>query len=194
IRLHHRTYDHEVLGPYRGQASPIAARDGKWEVHINPHDARRIWIRLPELGLTEIPWIHRDHAHHPFDERTWQYLRTTVIHHTDADIHEANLAEALDQLMRRVRAGHATRTEQHLLARGTPTRIPPPARSARERREQDPGDTVPGKGEDSLDELDDGPDESPLPAWDADEDDPDSPAPPYTGYGLYDAQEEALKW
>ncbi|GCE02648.1 transposase [Embleya hyalina] len=30
--------------------------------------------------------------------------------------------------------------------------------------------------------------------WDTDETDPDSPAPPYTGYGLYDAHEEALKW
>jgi hypothetical protein len=63
-----------------------------------------------------------------------------------------------------------------------------------ERREQDPGDTVPGQGEESLDQLDDRPDESPLPGWDAGEDEPDSPAPPYPGYGLYDAQEEALKW
>jgi len=56
-----------------------------------------------------------------------------------------------------------------------------------EGREQDLGGTVPGTREDSLDE-------SPPRGWGADETDPDSPAPPYTGYGLYDAHEEALKW
>ncbi|MGW1997895.1 hypothetical protein [Embleya sp. NPDC001921] len=98
-------------------------------------------------------------------------------HHTDSDNHEANLAEALDQLMCRAR------TEQHLLARGTPTRIPPPARSVREGREQDLCDSVPGKGEESLDELDDGLDESPPAGSDAGEDDPDSPTRRTQGTG-----------
>ncbi|MEU8436275.1 hypothetical protein AB0F18_25905 [Streptomyces sp. NPDC029216] len=39
IRLHHRTYDHDLLAPYRGRPSPITARGGKREVHHNPHDA-----------------------------------------------------------------------------------------------------------------------------------------------------------
>jgi len=64
----------------------------------------------------------------------------------------------------------------------------------REGRGQELGGTVPGTDEDSLDELDDGLDESPLPGPDADETEPGSPAPPYTGYGLYDTHEEALKW
>ncbi|WP_406291364.1 hypothetical protein [Embleya sp. NBC_00896] len=194
IRIDHRTYDHEVLGPLRGQSSGIATRGGKWEVHHNPHDGRQVWIRLPDGELTEIPWIHRDHTHHPFDDRTWRYVRATAGRHNDADIHEANLAEALDQLMRRARTGQATRIEHNLLARGTPTRIPPPTRSGHEGREQDLGDAVPGTGEDGLDELDDGPDESPPRGWDTDEADPGSPALRYTGYGLYDAHEEALKW
>jgi len=56
-----------------------------------------------------------------------------------------------------------------------------------EGRGQDLGGTVPETGEDSLDE-------SPLPGPDADEDEAGYPAPPYTGYELYDADEEALKW
>ncbi|MCF2532261.1 DDE-type integrase/transposase/recombinase [Yinghuangia sp. KLBMP8922] len=124
IRLHHRTYDHDLLAPYRGQASPVTARGGKWEVHTNPHDARQIWVRLPGCGLTEIPWIHRDHAHHPFSERVWEHLRTTAtgtgtgtgtgaLHgaggdHTHSDRVEADLADALDHLVRRARTGHAT--------------------------------------------------------------------------------------
>ncbi|OKJ34994.1 hypothetical protein [Streptomyces sp. CB01580] len=30
IRLPHRTYDCDLLGPYRGQDSDVVARDGKW--------------------------------------------------------------------------------------------------------------------------------------------------------------------
>ncbi|WP_331767843.1 hypothetical protein [Embleya sp. NBC_00896] len=153
-----------------------------------------MWIRLPDGESTQIPRLHRDHAHHPFDKPTRRYLRATVIPHTDADIHEANLAQALDRLMCRARTGGATRTEQRLLARSTPTRIPPPARSVHEGREQDLGDSAPGKGEESLDELDDGLNESRPAGSDTDEDELDSPAPPYTGYELYDAHEEALKW
>ncbi len=72
IRVHHRTYDCDLLGPYRGQESEVAARGGKWEVRINPHDVRQIWVRLPDGQLAEIPWIHRDHAHRPFNDRTWR--------------------------------------------------------------------------------------------------------------------------
>ncbi|MEU0940804.1 hypothetical protein [Embleya sp. NPDC005971] len=194
IRIDHRTYDHEDLGPLRGQSSGIVARGGKWEVHHNPHDGRQVWIRLPDGALTQIPWIHRDHTHRRFDERTRQYLRATAERHDDTHIHEANLAEALDQLMRGAHGGHVTRVEHAVVARGTPARTPPPTRSAHEGREQDLGDVLPGPGEDSLDELDDGLDESSLPGSDTGEDDPDSPVPPYPAYGLHDAHEEALKW
>lgn len=70
IRINYRTYDHPCLGPHRGQPSPVASRDGKWEVHLNPHDVRQVWIRLPDGRLHEIPWIHRDHVHRPFNETT----------------------------------------------------------------------------------------------------------------------------
>ncbi|MFK0256637.1 Mu transposase C-terminal domain-containing protein [Streptomyces sp. NPDC090445] len=70
IRIHHRTYDADFLAPYRGQPSPVTGRGGKWEIHYNPHDVRQIWVRLPDGALTEIPWIHRDHVHQPFNDHT----------------------------------------------------------------------------------------------------------------------------
>ncbi|MFD3456997.1 Mu transposase C-terminal domain-containing protein [Streptomyces sp. NPDC058691] len=220
IRLHHRTYDHDLLGPYRGQPSPVTARGGKWEVRTNPHDARQIWIRLPEGDLAEIPWIHRDHAHHPFNERTWQYIRTTVTHHADPDQHEADLADALDQLMRRARTHDATRTEQRLLTRATPPRTPPPRpghptdpKSPKNAAtspappnafpaattahpgvpDLDAGRTGPPAGTDSIDDLDDTPDDEHDTALDTEDDEAGSPTLPYTGLGLYDAHAEALK-
>ncbi|WP_311736968.1 hypothetical protein [Streptomyces sp. Ag109_G2-6] len=189
IRLQHRTYDHDLLAPYRGQPSPITARGGKYEVHHNPNDARQIWLRLPNGTLAEIPWIHRDHTHHPFNERTWQHVRAQAIRHPDPDQHEADLADALDQLMRRAHDGHATRTEHRLLGRATlplPTVVSVPASAGHSGEETATGPTGATTGADSLDALDDTPEET--------EDESGSPARPYTGLGLYDAHQEALTW
>ncbi|MFC9285088.1 transposase, partial [Streptomyces collinus] len=185
-----------LLGPYRGQPSPITSRGGKWEVHTNPHDVRQIWLRLPDGELAEVPWIHRAHVHRPFNEQTWQYIRTTLTHHTDPDSREADLADALDQLMRRARTGHATKAEHRLITRTTPARTPLPPRAAPGRTEQEPPtpSPAPAANTDSLDHLDDTPDEPHLLDQDAEEGDASLPAIPYTGLGLYDAQAEALKW
>ncbi|MFF9476941.1 Mu transposase C-terminal domain-containing protein [Streptomyces roseolus] len=181
ITIHHRTYDADLLAPHRGQASPVASRGGKWEIHYNPHDVRQIWVRLPDGELTEIPWIHRDHVHRPFDERTWQHIRTQAIdgNHGDAEQYEAGLADALDQLMRRVHSGHATKTEQALLARTAHSPLPtaPDRNHDTEAPADSPAQQDAEGNEDSIDDLDDH--VSPAPA---------------TGFGLYNAHEEAATW
>ncbi|WP_369780698.1 Mu transposase C-terminal domain-containing protein [Streptomyces sp. R33] len=194
IRLHHRTYDHDLLAPYRGRPSPVTARGGKWEVHHNPHDVRQIWLRLTDGTLTEIPWIHSDHAHHPFNERTWQHIRAQAVRYPDPDQHEADLADALDQLMRRAGDGRATRAEHRLLGRATRplpavASVPAPARLRGQETAISQTGTDPDG--DSLDDLDDAPEE---PFDDEPEHEPSSPAHPYSGLGLYDAHAEALRW
>ncbi|KDQ71452.1 Mu transposase C-terminal domain-containing protein [Streptomyces sp. NTK 937] len=181
IRIHHRTYDADLLAPHRGQASSVAGRGGKWEIHYNPHDVRQIWVRLPDGELTEIPWIHRDHVHRPFDERTWQHIRTLTLHgnHGDTEQYEADLADGLDQLMRRVHSGHATRTEQALLARTAHVPLPTARRPGHDT--EAPADSPEQLDDDSIDDLDDLPDDDFSPA-------------PAAGFGLYDAYEEADKW
>ncbi|MEV6750520.1 Mu transposase C-terminal domain-containing protein [Streptomyces sp. NPDC051080] len=185
ITIHHRTYDADLLAPHRGQASPVAGRGGKWEIHYNPHDVRQIWIRLPDGELTEIPWIHRDHVHRPFDERTWQHIRTQAVdgNHGDAEQYEASLADALDQLMRRVHSGHATKTEQALMARTA--HIPLPTARHTDHGTEAPADSPAQQGaegnDDSIDDLDDLPDDDVSPAQ-------------ATGFGLYNAHEEAATW
>ncbi|MET8479227.1 Mu transposase C-terminal domain-containing protein [Streptomyces clavifer] len=182
ITIHHRTYDADLLAPHRSQASPVAGRGGKWEIHYNPHDVRQIWVRLPDGELTEIPWIHRDHVHRPFDERTWQHIRTQAVdgNHSDTEQHEASLADSLDQLMRRVHSGHVTTTEQALLARTA--HLPLPTARDGDHHTETPADSPAQLDEDdSIDDLDDLPDDDFRPA----------PAP---GFGLYDAHEEAATW
>lgn len=104
IRLDYRTYNHPVLDPHRSQRSPVVARVGKWEVHHNPHDARQIFVRLTDGQLHEIPWIHRDHVRQPFNDQTWRHIQTEVEQRGDRETHEADLADALDQLLRRTRS------------------------------------------------------------------------------------------
>ncbi|MDX3588936.1 DDE-type integrase/transposase/recombinase [Streptomyces europaeiscabiei] len=181
IRIHHRTYDADLLAPYRGQPSSHTGRGGKWEIHYNPHDVRQIWIRLPDGRLTEIGWIHRDHVHQPFNDHTWQHIRTLALHdnYGDAEQYEADLADALDQLMRRVHSGHATKTEQAIIARTTAIPLPT-ARHPDHDTGQSADDPAHWDEDDSIDDLDDLPDDDTLTAA--------------TGFGLYDAHEEADKW
>ncbi|WP_406224239.1 Mu transposase C-terminal domain-containing protein [Streptomyces canus] len=189
IRIHHRTYDADLLAPYRGQPSPHTGRKGKWEIHYNPHDVRQIWVRLPDGHLTEIGWIHRDHVHQPFNDRTWQHIRTLTAHGNsgDADRHEADLADALDQLMRRVHHGHATQSEQALMARTAHTPLPAARRP--------PHDSGPHADHPAQWDQDDSIDDPDQPDDDLDDlpDDDTRPAAS-TGFGLYDAYEEADKW
>lgn len=112
IRIDHRTYDDAVLNEHRGQSSGIPLRGGKWEVHHNPHDLRQVWVRLPDGGLVEVPWIHRDHVHEPFGEQAWKLVKAAVDQRAGREQHEASLADSLDQLLRRARttspAGRST--------------------------------------------------------------------------------------
>ncbi|MFJ7898743.1 transposase [Streptomyces anthocyanicus] len=102
IRINYRTYDHVILNEHRGRPSPTGP-GGKWEVHLNPHDVRQIYLRLPDGHLHEIPWIHRDHVHAPMSETTWRHLRTTLEQRAEREAHEAALAEAADQILRQAR-------------------------------------------------------------------------------------------
>jgi hypothetical protein len=81
----------------------VVARQGKWEVHHNPHDGRQVWIRLPGGEFAEVPWIHRDHVNVPFDVHAWRHVRESVERRGDRERHEADLAGALAALLREVR-------------------------------------------------------------------------------------------
>lgn len=45
IRINNRTYDAPELGPMRRQVSGVVAKRGLWEVHRDPYDVSRVWVR-----------------------------------------------------------------------------------------------------------------------------------------------------
>jgi transposase InsO family protein len=195
IRLDYRTYNHDILDPHRGQRSPVTARDGKWEVHHNPHDARQIFVRLTDGQLHEIPWIHRDHAHQPFNDAIWRHLQAEVEQRGDRDQHEADLADVLDQLLRCTRspAGTEQKTRRRRTPRSGSTAAQLPDLPG-QRRPLD-AETAPALAPDWSESLDD------LISVDAaaetDKCEPEGtgvpPAEP-GGYGLWDAEAEAEQW
>ena len=186
IRIHHRTYDHTLLNEHRGRPCPTGA-DGKWEVHLNPHDVRQIYIRLPDGQLHEIPWIHRDHVHAPVSETTWRHLRSRPRPGAaTARQHEAALAEAADQLLRRSpapctstaagpRRRHAPGTTGHP-AQARPAHDSPTAQRHRRPRTA----STPSEAHAHDDRR-----VRPM---------SEEPSPPATGFALYDAYEEAEHW
>jgi transposase InsO family protein len=188
IRINHRTYDHTLLNEHRGRPSPTGA-GGKWEVHLNPHDVRQIYIRLPDGHLHEIPWIHRDHVHAPMSETTWRHIRTALNRRGDREAHEAALAQAADQVLRRARPTTAAQTAPPKTTPGTHT-----ARAAPQAAGDRPAvSRYEAEAEDSLDAL-----EARAQAEARDDGGADEPGAhplPVTGaLALYDADQEAELW
>jgi transposase InsO family protein len=100
IRFDYRTYDGACLNGHRGQDSGVRSRNGLWEVHYNPYDPVRIWVRLPE-GFREVAWIHATSVGLPFTHHVWEHLCKVVERTGSREEHEAELALALDRFLKR---------------------------------------------------------------------------------------------
>ncbi|MEU1600229.1 transposase [Streptomyces sp. NPDC005708] len=76
IRLGHRTYDNAELTPFRRQPSGAGVDGRGWEVHYDPYDISRIWVRNHHEGgwITAI-WRHLRTAPIPMGELAWDHAR-----------------------------------------------------------------------------------------------------------------------
>lgn len=62
--------------PYRRKASPVAAMRGRWEVHYDPYDLSRVWVRdQADGGWITVPWTQLPMVAAPFADFTWRYAR-----------------------------------------------------------------------------------------------------------------------
>ncbi|WP_326816176.1 transposase [Streptomyces sp. NBC_01762] len=116
IRFGYRTYDHPGLNPCRRRRSARADKNGRWEVHHNPYDPNRVWVRLPE-GWLEVPWVHAEAVRRPFTAFTWDHVRRTVERRAGREEHEAAIAQALDALLQRASQGLGSKRERTVAAR-----------------------------------------------------------------------------
>jgi putative transposase len=60
----------------RRQDSGVAARKHLWEVHHDPYDVTRIWVRNHwGQGWITVPWRHLGSVPVPFGELAWNHAR-----------------------------------------------------------------------------------------------------------------------
>jgi hypothetical protein len=74
IKVNHRTYDGPELDGLRRQRSGVAARKDLWEVHRDPYDISRIWVRNHhDGGWITLFWKHLRSVPAPFGELAWDH-------------------------------------------------------------------------------------------------------------------------
>lgn len=76
VKISHRVYDDENLNEFRRQRSGVKARGDLWEVHRDPYDVSRIWVRNHwGEGWITVFWKHLCRAPAPFGDMAWDHAR-----------------------------------------------------------------------------------------------------------------------
>ena len=138
VKIAHRTYDCKALNGYRRQHSGVADRNGRWEVHYDPYDVTRIWVRdHPGGGWITVPWTHLKSTPAPFGEQAWTQAQQVLARRGADPATEAQIAGAVTALLDRAeqgpdrgtRTGHTTR-DRRVAARTRATTDPTWPRAA----------------------------------------------------------------
>lgn len=109
IRLGRRTYDGAALNPYRRQSSGVTDKRGLWEVHHDPYDISRVWVRNHhDSGWLQATWTHLRTGPVPFAETTWTHTRALLAARGNDPATEAEIAAAAAALLDRAEAGPTT--------------------------------------------------------------------------------------
>ena len=103
IKISHRSYDCEELNPLRMQPSGVATQKNLWEVHHDPYDVSRIFVRGPGGWIT-CYWRHLDRVPVPFGELAWDHARRQLAANGHAAT-EQQIADAVAALLRRAYQG-----------------------------------------------------------------------------------------
>lgn len=103
VKIKHRTYDDQALNLLRQQRSGVKDRKDLWEIHYDPYDVSRVWVRDHwNGGWITLFWkqLHRVAA--PFGELAWDHTRRAL-----PGASEEQLADAVADLLRRAHQGPA---------------------------------------------------------------------------------------
>jgi hypothetical protein len=127
IRIDYRTYNSGELGPYRRMASGVAGKGTRWEVHFDPYDVSRVWVRnhhAEDGAWITVPWTHQSMVAQPFADFTWRHARKIAAERGVDDTNETAVAAVLGALLRRAGQGPESR---RALARHRAMAALPPA-------------------------------------------------------------------
>jgi hypothetical protein len=173
IRINYRTYDAEALNPLRRQPSGITEKKDLWEIHHDPYDVSRVWVRDHRGGgwITAF-WKHLHRAPIPFGELAWDHTRTGLPKAT-----EEELADAVTALLHR--AHHGPADDAHRASSKRDRRVAAATRATSPATPEKPAPTGPG----------------PTPASDIEPEasDEDEPLAKVIPLGIFDPFTEALR-
>lgn len=102
ITIKRRTYDSPALAHLRRQPSGVKEKKGLWEVHHDPYDVSRIWVRDHHSGhgWIEATWKHLHRVPVPFGELAWDHAAQSLPKATETEI-----ADAVAALLAKAHAG-----------------------------------------------------------------------------------------
>ncbi len=104
IKISHRTYDAGELNPIRQQKSGVTARKGQWEVHHDPYDVSKVFVRGRDGWIT-CPWKYLEKVPAPFGELAWDHVSGRLAAQGQDNPTELERALAVDNLLRRAYHG-----------------------------------------------------------------------------------------
>ena len=145
--IDYRTYDCPELGPCRRKASPVAAMRGRWEVHYDPYDLSRVWVRdHAGGGWITVPWTQLPMVAAPFADFTWRYARQILAARGGDDTSQTAVARVLADLLHRAGDGPPDRVIARTSAAAASSRLPelpgPDGDSAPGSRDEDEADSA----------------------------------------------------
>jgi hypothetical protein len=105
IKVNHRVYDDAALNPFRRQRSGVADKKHLWEVHHDPYDVSRIWVRNHwEGGWITVFWRHLSTVPAPFGDLAWNHARDQLAA-AGKEPTEEEVAKAVAALLERASQG-----------------------------------------------------------------------------------------
>jgi hypothetical protein len=114
IKIDNRKYDCKALSRYRRQHSGITAKKGLWEVHHDPYDVSRIWVRdHHQGGWITVPWTHLKSAPVPFGEQAWDHGRRVLAERGNRSPTEAEITQAVNELLTKAERGPTSPRPRH---------------------------------------------------------------------------------
>ncbi|GAA2232106.1 DDE-type integrase/transposase/recombinase [Promicromonospora sukumoe] len=130
VKIDHRVYDAPELNPLRGQRSGVSAFNDLWEVHYDPYDITRVWLRnhhATEREWITLWWRHLNAAPVPFGQDAWNAARQIAAQRGDGTPSQEKITALVDDILTRA----STPPERAAATRGSGRR-----RTSSSRKEQ----------------------------------------------------------
>jgi putative transposase len=118
VKIDHRSYDTKALNPWRGQRSGVAGKGHRWQVHYDPYDVTRVWVRdhwndnHANPTWVMAPWRHLSTTPAPFADAAWRHAREVVARRGTDPVTETEVSQAVAGILQRASTGPGEAADQ----------------------------------------------------------------------------------